>query len=106
MTRGGERQDAGRKRSMTELTIIKLRLAVERMQAQIGDSSSRRAALRELEKEGSIGILLQDMRGRYNYERYLTPQYMPKLGSDWLVDPKLRVGIVSQLSGFGPDDPL
>lgn len=106
MARGGERQGAGRKRSMTELMVIKLRLTVERMRAQIGDGCSRRAALRELEKEGSIRILLHDMRGRYNYERYLTPQYMPELGKDWLADPKLRVGIVSQLSGFEPDHPL
>ena len=105
MASGGAREGAGRKRSNTDLAIIKLHLAVERIQQLRGEKCSRRDALRQLKEEGSITNLLDDLRGRYNYERYLTPKYMPELGRDWLTEPKLRVGIVSQLSGFNPNDP-
>ena len=106
MARGGARQGAGRKRTNTDLMIIKLRLAVERIQRLGGKGCSRRDALRKLRDEGSITNLLDDLRGRYNFERYLTPKYMPELGKDWLIKPELRVGIISQLSGFNPNDPL
>ena len=103
--RGGARQGAGRKRSNTDLDIIKLHLAVERIQRLRGRNCSRRDALRQLKEEGSITKLHDDLRGRYNLERYLTPKYIPQLGRAWLIDPKLRVGIISQLSGFNPNDP-
>ena len=51
MARGGARQGAGRKRSNTDLDIIKLHLAVERIQRLRGRNCSRRDALRQLKEE-------------------------------------------------------